>query len=149
MNTSIYLFLSVAIVAVGCIISGEDKSYRTFRKKRRVESAAIMERADRFMRCAKPYLRNNFSASELAAEIGTNRTYLSQAFKIRKTNFYDYVNDYRLNHFLIIARKPESRTLSVLELAENSGFSTLKVLNRYLKEFIGITASEYARSVNL
>lgn len=63
----------------------------------------LLQRIEKFMQEKKPYLNSHFTAVELATELGTNRTYLTQAIKIKYESFYHLVNSYRLmyaQHYL-------------------------------------------------
>ena len=89
-----------------------------------------------------PQLSLNFVADIL--DLNTNKmSYLiNQAFN---TNFNDFVNSYRLNHFKSIALNPKNAHLTILGLAYDSGFNSKSVFNTYFKKTEGITPSQWVK----
>ncbi|TYK34602.1 AraC family transcriptional regulator [Bacteroides pyogenes] len=91
------------------------------------------------------FLNPKLTLTELATEIGTNRTYLS--FYLNSylhTTFYDYINRYRMDKVhQLLATANES--LSMNEIAESSGFNSLSTFRRaFVKEF-GMSFADYRK----
>lgn len=95
------------------------------------------------------YLNPQLSLKFVADVLGLNTNKMSylinQAFN---TNFNDFVNSYRLNHFKSIALNPKNAHLTILGLAYDSGFNSKSVFNTYFKKAEGITPSQWVKSNN-
>ena len=70
----------------------------------------------------------------------------SQARRMDK-NYYDYLNDYRIEEFKRLVDKDEYSKYTLTALAELCGFSSRTSFFRYFKKVIGITPNEYIRSI--
>lgn len=64
-----------------------------------------------------------------------------------KTNFYDYVNSYRIQNFKESIRKGDSNQLTLLAIAFDSGFNSKATFNRVFKNSEGITPLQYKKSI--
>ena len=74
------------------------------------------------------YLNPKLRLSDLAARIGTNRTYMSQYFNHKcEQSFYEYVNNYRVRHSMVLLSDTDY-TLEIV--AEMSGFNSLSTFRR-------------------
>lgn len=98
------------------------------------------------IRIAKSYIaehyREDISLSGVADIVNLSPVYLSRLFKKEEgINFLDYLNQYRID----IAKRmlKEEIKYSVMDIAEESGFSNTKYFSRIFKKCVGITPSEY------
>ncbi|WP_442267217.1 helix-turn-helix domain-containing protein [Tenacibaculum sp. ZS6-P6] len=64
-----------------------------------------------------------------------------------KTNFYDYVNSYRIQNFKESIQKGDSNQLTLLAIAFDSGFNSKATFNRVFKNSEGITPLQYKKSI--
>ena len=99
--------------------------------------------------CEEPqlYLQNDISLTELAKQIGTNRVYLSQHFAMQGITYKIYINNLRIQHFINLYHETAAthQSLTVQQLAYQSGFSSYGTFNRAFKQAIGMTATEWIR----
>ena len=97
------------------------------------------------------YLRHDITATQLAAEIGTNRSYLSQYFNSQGTTYNAYINNLRIQHF--VRRYHETaasyQSISVKQLANESGFRSDSTFNAAFKQSMGTTATEWMHASEL
>lgn len=94
------------------------------------------------------YTRSQFSIQELAAELEIQPNYLSQIINQREgQNFYDFVNTYRLEAFKKMVEKGRHNQLTLLALAYECGFNSKSSFNRYFKNQMGQTPSEFVKSL--
>lgn len=92
------------------------------------------------------YLDSRLTLSDLAAELGTNRTYLSNYLN-RELNvsFYDYVNSFRVKRACrMIDSDPD---VSVHDIVESCGFNSVSTFRRSFTREIGRTYGEYRKNV--
>ncbi len=93
------------------------------------------------------YLNPQLSLKYVADVLGLNTNKMSYLInQVFHTNFNDFVNSYRLNHFKSIALDPKNAHLTILGLAYDSGFNSKSVFNTYFKKTEGITPSQWVKS---
>ena len=93
----------------------------------------------------KLYLHHRLTVDELARAAGTNRTYLWSALRSCGLSFKDYINRYRLAHFMHNLRYYRSEGLTVELMADESGFCSAKRLNSAMRRSFGMTVGEFIR----
>lgn len=101
---------------------------------------------DELMSVSKLYLNSRLTLTDLAAELGTNRTYLSNYLN-RELNvsFYDYINAFRVKRACeMIDANPD---VSVQTIVDSCGFNSVSTLRRSFTREIGQTYGEYRRKV--
>lgn len=95
------------------------------------ENVRLFKRIEMLMATDQPYLRPGYTAVELAAELGTNRTYLTHAIKTNYESFYHLINSYRLKYAQdYLAEHPE---IKKEQLAIAAGFGSYRSYVRALK----------------
>ena len=91
------------------------------------------------------YLNPTLSIRDLAAHIGTNRTYLSNYFtQVRQTTFYDYINRLRIEKKTVPLMK-EHPEYTLDQIAAESGFQSISTFRRAFSKIIGMTPSEFRK----
>ena len=109
-----------------------------------------MARADEIIYRDKLFVRRSFTRTDLARELGTNRTYVGEALSAcRNCSWRDYINSFRVRYFLETAYLEENRHRTITELAELCGFGSPHTLNVCLKKTYGITASFYKKNLSI
>ena len=94
------------------------------------------------------YLNSRLTLSDLAGELGTNRTYLSNYLN-RELNvsFYDYVNSFRVRRACaMIASDPD---VTVHDIVERCGFNSVSTFRRSFSREVGQTYGEFRKNVGL
>ncbi len=91
------------------------------------------------------YIQENYngeiSLAEAASRLYVSESHLSRAFKQETgINFMQYVMKMRLEHAVEELKQTD---LSILQIANDSGFSSLAMFNKAFKEHFGETPSEY------
>ena len=87
--------------------------------------------------------------AELASLIGTTSHSLSYLFnQYLEKNYYDYINEYRVEEFKALILKEEYAKYTLTALAELCGFSSRASFFRSFKKVTGITPNEYIKQVS-
>lgn len=110
-------------------------------------SSDLYRRLVKVMEENRLFLDQNLTRQALAKAAGTNRTYLSKALSDSGTNFYDFVNSYRLEYALGLLVREEFRNTDIEEIAVVSGFPDGKMFSKCLKKSAGFTAGAYREYV--
>jgi len=109
-----------------------------------VQAEASMQQLRRVMEEKRLFLRGQLTLPELAEATGLSLHNLSEVINTRAgENFYDFVNRYRVEEVKRRLLDPRSAHLTILALAEESGFNSKSVFNACFKERTGLTPSRY------
>ena len=101
---------------------------------------------DELMNEREIYLNSHLTLSDLAAALGTNRTYLSNYLNRElKVSFYDYVNSFRVARACrMIEANPD---VTVHDIVESCGFNSVSTFRRSFSREIGKTYGEYRQNI--
>ena len=94
------------------------------------------------------YLQHEVTATQLATEIGINRSYLSRYFSSQGTTYNAYINGLRIQHFVRLYHEAAA-PISVKQLAHESGFRSYSTFYAAFKQSMGMTATEWMRASEL
>jgi AraC-like DNA-binding protein len=97
-----------------------------------------------FFKDKKPWLDPHLTILEVAKQIGTNRSYISNIINDNiGVNFNQFVNDYRVNEAKILLKQtPE---LSISEISELAGFGSVSSFLRIFKKIENCTPTEFRK----
>jgi AraC-like DNA-binding protein len=92
----------------------------------------------------KKYLDKDYSAQDLANEIGTNTRYISAVVNVRfHMNFTSFVNSYRINDAKSILVDKRYQDLNIEEVSDMVGFSNRQSFYAAFYRFTGITPRQW------
>ena len=112
------------------------------------ECRHVVEILEIHMRKNKPYTNPELKISDLATQIDTASHTLSYIFnQYLNKNYYDYINDFRIEEFKTLVNKEEYSRYTLTALAELCGFSSRASFFRYFKKSTGITPNEYTKGI--
>ena len=101
--------------------------------------------------CEEPqlYLQHDISITQLAKQIGTNRTYLSKYFALLGITYNSYINGLRIRHFIKLCHEATAshQPMTTKQLAYQSGFRSYGTFNAAFKQSMGMTATEWMHSM--
>ena len=104
----------------------------------------LNEQLIRYMEDVKPYLNPELSLPELADSFEISRNQLSAVInKIHKKNFYEFVNQYRVDEVKRLMNDPSNKQFKLISLAYDAGFNSKASFYRIFKQMTGMTPSEY------
>jgi AraC-like DNA-binding protein len=93
------------------------------------------------------YLKNDLTLTQLSSAANIPRHQLSQAINsCYSGNFFDLINDYRVEAFKQFAFLPEKKHLSLLGIAQEAGFNSKASFYSVFKKKTGMTPSEFLES---
>ncbi len=129
--------------------SDEDSESSKYQKSTLSEQDAsrIHERLERLMAEQKPFKNPDLTLNELARSLEVHPNHLSQVINSRvKKNFYELINDRRVEEFIHLTGQPESQQFTLLSLAHDCGFNSKASFNRNFKKYTGLSPREYLKS---
>ncbi|WP_420581267.1 helix-turn-helix domain-containing protein [Reichenbachiella sp.] len=98
------------------------------------------------MRSEKLYRNPTLSANQVSEFLGITKHQLSELInKNTSGNFYEYVNQFRIEEFKERVKGGEADNLSLLGLAFDCGFNSKSTFNHLFKKSEGITPSQFRK----
>ena len=98
----------------------------------------------------KMFLNHDVTVISAAKELGVPKMVLSKSIaELGVKNFVEFVNEHRLNHFLNLVEERVYLKLSIMGMAESSGFKSKATFNRVFKARMGQTPSDYINEQGL
>ena len=111
--------------------------------------AQYIARIEEHMNSSKPFLNRELSIYDLSDQLGIPKHSLSEVINEHMgKNFYNLVNDYRIEEVKTRLEDPAYKNLTILAIAYDSGFNSKSSFNTIFKEKTGITPSEYQKTVS-
>lgn len=100
------------------------------------------------METTQPYKRNDLKLGDLAELMGLSNHHLSQVINEQlKCNFYEFVNQYRIQYAAEIMR--EHSQINITRLAFDAGFNNRVSFTNAFKKQTGLTPSAYLKNQTL
>ncbi|NQY06133.1 MAG: AraC family transcriptional regulator [Flavobacteriaceae bacterium] len=92
----------------------------------------------------KLFVNKDLNLRTLAIVLETKEKELSRLINTcSKTNFYHFINEFRVAKFKELLTSPKAKQLSILGLAEEAGFSSKSTFYTAFKKVEGITPKQY------
>lgn len=108
------------------------------------EAEQYANKIKHYMIMEKPYLDANLTLSDLATKLQIPSQTLSRIINEKfELNFFEFINQYRVEEVKSKISEPEFDHLSLLGIAFDCGFNTKSAFNRVFKKMTGVTPSEY------
>lgn len=99
---------------------------------------------ENFMNTEEPFLNPSLTIFDLAKELDLSTMELSVFLNRHlKRNFFDFVNDYRIEKAKQILQNPEEKSLTVLEILYEVGFNSKSSFNTAFKKHTQQTPTQY------
>lgn len=104
----------------------------------------LNEKLIKYMLEEKPYLNPELTLPELATNLEFSRNQLSGIInQVHKKNFYEFVNEYRVDEVKRLMNDPANKHLKMISLAYDAGFNSKASFYRIFKQLTKMTPSEY------
>lgn len=112
------------------------------------EAEQYVNKIKQYMNTEKPYLDSNLTLSQLAASLRISPHLLSRVINEKfGSNFFDFINQYRIEEVKSKINSSEFDNLSLLGIALNCGFNSKSAFNRVFKKITGTTPSEFKNRI--
>ncbi|TGN19992.1 helix-turn-helix domain-containing protein [Leptospira idonii] len=104
----------------------------------------------KYMENQKPYRDGDFSLDDLSSALGKPRSHLTQSLsEVLETNFYQFVNEYRVREIISEMEANRSGKINLLHLALQNGFNSKSTFNDSFKRVTGKSPSDYLKEKSL
>ena len=140
----IFLLINLVVMAKYNISEPKDKeaAYRTLVNPRLMDE--LKEKILTVIVMQKKYKDKNYSAKQLAEDLGTNTRYISAVVNVRfHMNYTSFVNKYRIEEAMSILVDKRYRDLRIEEVSDMVGFANRQSFYASFYKLIGITPKEY------
>jgi AraC-like DNA-binding protein len=113
-------------------------------KLKETEAIKLAEQLTKHIETSKSFLNPDLALSQLATEVNISSHLLSQVINEQfNLNFFDFVNQYRVEEFKQRIVNPQYESYSLLGVAFDCGFNSKSAFNRIFKKATGLTPSQY------
>ncbi|MCR9253553.1 MAG: helix-turn-helix domain-containing protein [bacterium] len=107
----------------------------------------LKEELLQLMIVSKPYLNSDLTPEDLARSLNVTKNNISQLLSTSlETNFYDFINQYRVNHAKSMLLDEKHKNSKIIHIALDSGFSNKSSFLRNFKKVTGTTPSNFKKS---
>lgn len=111
---------------------------------------SINKRLIELMATEKPYLNPKISLKSLSGLLTKSSNHVSQVINDRHNmNFFDFVNDYRIQEMIELLKNTKHKKYTLLALAEEAGFNSKTTFNVAFKKLKGTTPRKYFKELHL
>lgn len=125
-------------------INEKDQSTENHLKK----DLEIIKKLNKYLAEEKPYLNSSFSIEDVAARIGSNRTYISNAVnRVFDKNFSCLINEFRIRAARQMITDKKYDHFSLHAVAEMVGYSSRTSFINNFKKSTGLTPSYFRESM--
>jgi len=101
-----------------------------------------------YMEIKKPYLDGNLRMGQLAEALSISTNQLSQVLNQElNKNFNEFINEYRVAEVKQKLHDSKCDHLTMVAIAQDSGFNSKNAFNRAFKYYTGKTPSQYKKSI--
>jgi AraC-like DNA-binding protein len=128
----------------------EKTENKNFTRLTMTEIQEHIGRINRAMALEKIYLNENLSLKEFAFHVKADPNLISFILNNHlNNNFYDFVNNYRIEEVKTKLNDPAYKHLTILGVALESGFNSKTTFNRVFRQVTGITPTEFQKKDRL
>ena len=113
---------------------------------KQTEAEVYLENLLDYFEKEKPYLNGQLKLTDLSKYLNISVHHLSQIINEQLgKNFFDFVNEYRVQEVKTRLSDPEHKHYTLLSIAYDSGFNSKSSFNSTFKKITGFTPSQYLK----
>ncbi|WP_342333058.1 helix-turn-helix domain-containing protein [Pedobacter sp. FW305-3-2-15-E-R2A2] len=143
------IFTNKVLPQTAEVVEAQDDPDKIKYQKSSLGEAALLEihgRLQQLMKEEKLFKDPEIKLTELAQRLNVHAHALSQVINtMEHRNFYDYINDQRVDEFKAIVILPENQRYTLLFLAFEVGFNSKSSFNRNFKKSTGLAPTLYLK----
>ncbi len=92
------------------------------------------------------YLIQNLNIEEFARQVGIHYREVSSIINRHfNTNFFEFVNAYRIEKAKALLRDPDRAQMTIMDILLECGFNSKSSFNRFFKRYTGMSAAEFRK----
>lgn len=110
------------------------------------QANTMVEKLKQLMKEERLFLQPQLKIGDVASKLETTSKYLSQAINdgLGK-NFYEFINEYRVEHVKGLLKDHNNHRFTLLALAQQAGFKSGSTFNTAFKKYVGMLPSTYRK----
>lgn len=113
-----------------------------------IEEAKLFETIRQHIQAEKLFRNPKLNLSSLAVSLDLNEKDLSRLINQQtESNFYQFINQFRVEEFKLLLNTPQAQQWSLLGLAEEAGFNSKSTFYTAFKSLEGMTPKQYELSI--
>lgn len=106
----------------------------------------LIEKIEQFMQNEKPFLQHMLNLEQLSNQINIPARTLSKTINTHyQTNFYEFINTYRIEKAKTILEDRTQDSKKMLEILNDCGFNSKATFNSFFKKVTGSTPTQYRK----
>ena len=132
-------------------LMGEIKTIRQFEEIQNTSKENIQKFNDIKVQIQKRelFINPKINLRLLSEELELKEKELSRLINIHeKMNFYQFINEFRIEKFKKLIQSPDSQKYSIMGLAKKAGFNSKSTFYTAFKSIEGTTPSQYQKEIN-
>ncbi len=111
------------------------------------QSKEIVVKLNKVITEQELFINPQLTLSDLAETVDISTNMVSQSLNENlDKNFYEYINSFRLDHFIELFNNPKFKQFTILAVALESGFNSKSTFNAFFKKSLGKSPSEYFKN---
>lgn len=108
-----------------------------------------VDRVRAAMETEKLYLKHNINIEQFSEHLGLPPKEVSSVInKHFGTNFFEFVNSYRVEEAKRLLADPDYKDKTILDVLMESGFNSKSAFHRFFKRLTGVSPSEYRKQLD-
>lgn len=153
---TVWIGIPLLIYIIGYYAIRQPEIFRISKEKKEIknrldskEAQALKLKLEKLIEQDKVYLNNELTLKELAHCLRTTTNNLSWLLNnVYNTNFYDFINKYRVDAFLRKLHDKEHLQKTLFSLALEVGFNSKSTFNKSFKTSVKDTPSNYIKKLD-
>lgn len=95
------------------------------------------------------YLKQNLNIEDFARQVGIHYRDVSSIINSQfNTNFFEFVNEYRVTRAKQMLLDPQYAEMTILDILLESGFNSKSSFHRFFKRYTGMSAAEFRKQAS-